>query len=72
MQCDVDICYDGPDDLLLCLENISKMGISIKILNAQGPGGGWPNILLKGTKKNIKKALLFIGVDQGDLGVYIK
>lgn len=45
----IDIAYETCDELLKTFENLTRIGIKYEILQANGPGGGWPEIELTGT-----------------------
>jgi hypothetical protein len=53
----LDVAYDTPEQILELLEDFAKNDVACRVLAAQGPGGGWPELELKGTKADIMKCL---------------
>lgn len=54
----VDFCWDGYDTLEEGIADMSaEHGVSIKVLDLHGPGGGWPVVELFGKPENVYKAL---------------
>ena len=49
----MDITYLNIVDFIETLYSLSKSKIQYRILNVIGPGGGWPEVELIGTKKNL-------------------
>lgn len=59
----IDIAYDTCDELLKTFENLTRIGIKYKILQAKGPGGDWPEIELTGTITKLNHWLAKHGYD---------
>lgn len=53
----LDICYEDALDLLCTLAAFAREGVECKVLHASAPGGGWPEIEIKGTKTAIMAAI---------------
>jgi len=67
MKTTIDLYYKNGDDLLNTFEELNKLNISVKVLKAKGPGGGWPIIelnalgggkILNGPEKKLKEWLI--------------
>jgi hypothetical protein len=53
----LDICYDDARDILKVFERMTKNKVTYEVMQAVGPGGGWPEIKVTGTKQAIIDSL---------------
>ena len=52
----IDMAYDGGlRETALDLER--RYGIEVEVVNANGPAGGWPEVVLAGERADIERAL---------------
>lgn len=52
----IDMAYDGGlRTTVLDLER--RYGIAVTVMNANGPGGGWPEVTLSGERRDVERAL---------------
>jgi hypothetical protein len=52
----IDMAYDGGlRETMLNLER--AYGISVQVVNARGPGGGWPEVTLSGRRVDVARCL---------------
>jgi len=59
----LDIAYENSDDLLETFASLTRNEIKYKVLQAKGPGGGWPEVELTGTIKKLNNWLAKHGYD---------
>ncbi|MCD6436242.1 MAG: hypothetical protein J7L15_07620 [Clostridiales bacterium] len=58
VEVEIDMAVE-PQDLKKTIRSMEKKyNIQMKIINPNGPGGGWPVISITGAKNNVKKYLL--------------
>jgi hypothetical protein len=53
----LDVCFEDANELLRTLARMTECKVAYKVLQSQGPGGGWPEIEVHGTREGIMASL---------------
>lgn len=53
----IDFCYDEDTYVAAARRVANQFQVAVTLLNEEGPGGGWPEVSLSGSRDNVLRAL---------------
>lgn len=63
---EIDLTVETTEQALDAQAVASEHGVTLDMIEAQGPGGGWPVYRASGTPENMKRYLKIVGHEEAD------
>ena len=68
----IDVAFESDNELLELMAHWTKLNINYKVINAKGPGAGWPEIKLFGDNEILCNELKRMGYDDEFIIEYVE